>query len=182
MTATLSAGDFTPAAGTALSNYILPTGAVSAPIGTINPAIVIVAPPATPAPAAVTAAIAATAVLPATSVPVPVAASGADSGSAVVAPVVVPVAIAAVTVDRSPPSPVPAQQPPTPVDSADAGDPILATVSEPTTDKPASHGSRQTTVTVPIAGGLLAQQQTIPAHGETVPGLDQPFSGGGGNF
>ncbi|WP_242097076.1 YDG domain-containing protein, partial [Sphingomonas sp. CROZ-RG-20F-R02-07] len=174
---TLAEGDFAANGGTALANYVLPLGALSGTVGTINPQIIVT--------------IAAQPVLSVTSVPVPTTPAPAEAAPAPApAPAAAPAAAVATVaalpiaagLDRSPPSPVAAQKPPTPVDTADAGDPILASVEQPSGEKPASHGTPQKTVTTPIAGGLLAEQRTLPSRGSTVPGVDEAFSGGGASF
>jgi hypothetical protein len=74
---------------------------------------------------------------------------------------------------------VPVDKPPTPKDSADSGDPILAAANGPSGDKPAPNEVRPSVVSTPIAGGLLTAQHPVPPSSDKVPGLEDDFSGSG---
>ncbi|OYY70674.1 hypothetical protein, partial [Sphingomonas sp. 28-63-12] len=70
-------------------------------------------------------------------------------------------------------------KPPTPKDSADKGDAVLATVDTPDSDTPPPNAVRQSVESTPIAGGLLTAQRSLPPQSDAVPGLDDAYSGSG---
>ncbi|OQW75766.1 MAG: hypothetical protein BVN32_09495 [Proteobacteria bacterium ST_bin14] len=190
VTTILSLPNFEPIGGTLLSNYSLPIGPVAGPIGTLTAQAAVTqvtaivatvtvqppAPPPAPAPAPAPAPVAAPAPPPAPA-PAPAAAPAPDatpapSGGSGGAPPPPPV-------DASPPSPVPTEKPPTPKDAADAGDPVLASVSGTASDAAPTSAVAKSVVSEPIAGGLLTAQRRLPPRTEDVPGLDDGFSGSG---
>jgi hypothetical protein len=177
----LASGDFAPNAATLLTNYSLPIGTVKGPIGTINPALVVPSPAPLPDPAVPTSALKAAIVAILTPAPAPSspASEAPLSGGGESGPAPSSGPAAGTPVEASPPSPVPAEKPVTPQDSADIGDPILAMVEGEGDDKPAPNADRQGVESTELSPGLLSSQHSLPPSNDNVPGLDTAFSGSG---
>ena len=178
----LTANDFRPAVGTELTNYTLPLGTVSGPIGTILPQVNV-----SIARALVVSSASMTEPAP-TKAPASSPASAADAasdadpgkGSPALQGPVVP-SVGGSPVSALPPSPIPDRAPPTPHDSADVGDPVLALASAPG-GRTASQGAGLTSVGLLVVGGMLGAERSIPASSGRLPGFDMAFSGSGRVF
>jgi hypothetical protein len=65
----------------------------------------------------------------------------------------------------TPPSPVAAEKPPTPKDTADSGDKVLATVAPPEPPKTADRAQRTVSRTVSVSVGLIELQTPVAPRG-----------------
>jgi filamentous hemagglutinin family protein len=131
---------------------------------TSSPAAATAAPSPAPGPAQASPA-AAPAAAPATGGP---AASAAAPAPVAAPPVVAP-----------PPSPVPAEKPPTPRDAADSGDMTLQAAAPPPPPKPASQPVRASVQTVAVSPGLVSTQIPVPPRPPAGAALDQRLPGTG---
>ena len=80
--------------------------------------------------------------------------------------------------EATPPSPVGDEAPPTPSDSADQGDPVLAEAGTEEEQDEAPSEKRQQASTTVVVPGVNVEVPTPPQAPE-VPGADQSFSGSG---
>ena len=179
----LTAGDFSPAVSTELQNYILPLGTVSGPIGTISPQ----APVSTISRALVASSAPLTEAAPtetpdASPASTVDSASEADAGQGSAAPEVSGgPSVEGSPASALPPSPIPDSAPPTPPDTADSGDPVLALASAPS-EKPTRQGIGLTNASLSVIGGMLSMERSSPTSSGQLPGVDMEFSGSGRAF